>query len=349
MTDPAFISVPPIAEVLRRLAAAEPIDTGLAESVFGAIMRGECTGVQIAAVLTGLRARGETADELAGAVRALRSAMVRVAGAPDSAVDTCGTGGGRVTTFNISTTAAFVVAGAGVPVAKHGNRSFTSRSGSADVLESLGVRLSLPAERASEVLREVGLVFLFAPDHHPAMRHVGPIRRELGIPTLMNLVGPLANPAGVRRQVIGVAEAARGPLVAQALLRLGTVHALVVHAEAGMDEISPAGPTLVWEVRDGEVRSWTLHPAEFGVPPVALDALAGGSPVENGVRLTAIFNGADDQAGRWAVLLNAAAALHVSGRTASFAEALTAARHSLESGAAATVLRNLIGATRTFE
>lgn len=349
MTAPAAAPVPLVAEALRRLAADEPLDAHLAEEVFGAVMRGECTPTQIAALLMGLRARGETADELAGAVRALRGAMLRVMGAPENAIDTCGTGGGRLTTFNISTTAAFVVAGAGVPVAKHGNRSFTSRSGSADVLEALGVRLSLPADRAAAVLREVGLVFLFAPDHHPAMRHVGPVRRELAVPTLMNLVGPLANPAGVRRQVIGVAEAARGPLVAQALVRLGAIHALVVHAESGMDEISPSGPTLVWEVRDGGVTSWTLHPSELGVPNVSLESLAGGAPAENAARLCALFDGADDAAGRWAVLLNAAAALYVSGGIATLPDALTAARDSLESGAAARVLRQLVSATRTSE
>lgn len=347
MTASVPTPVPAVAEALRRLAAAEPIDAALAEQVFGAIMQGDCSAPQLAALLMGLRARGESADELAGAVRALRRSMVRVPDAPHNAVDTCGTGGGRISTFNISTTAAFLVAGAGVPVAKHGNRSFTSRSGSADVLEALGVRLSLPPERASAVLREVGLVFLFAPDHHPAMRHVGPVRRELAVPTLMNLVGPLANPAGVRRQVIGVAEAARGPLVAQALLALGAVHAMVVHAEAGMDEISPVGPTYVWEVREGAVHAWTLDPRELGVPDVTLEALAGGSPIENAERLRALLGGASDAAGRWAVLLNAAAALYVSGRVPSMADALTAARDSLESGAAAAVLAELRRATCT--
>lgn len=342
--DPAAAAVP---NALRQLAAGEPITQAMAEAAFTAIMGGTVPPTQIAALLTGLRARGESSSELVGAVRALRRAMVVVPGAPADAVDTCGTGGGRHTTFNISTAAAFVVAGAGVPVAKHGNRSFTSRSGSADVLEALGVTLSLAPEVAAAVLREVGLVFLFAPDHHPAMRHVGPVRRELGIPTLMNLVGPLANPAGVRRQVIGVSEAGRGPLVAEALLELGAEHALVCHAEAGLDEISPAGPTRIWEVRYGRVEPWTLEPAALGAPDVSLAALAGGDPAENAARMTALYRGESDPAGRWAVLLNAAAALYVSGRHATLPDALAAARDSLESGAAARVLGALVRTTRT--
>jgi anthranilate phosphoribosyltransferase len=337
----------PLLIALRRIAAAEPLPADLAADVFGAIMAGQATTAQIGALLAGLRARGESADELAGAVRALRAAMIPVPDAPADAVDTCGTGGGVVPTFNISTAAAFVVAGAGVPVAKHGNRSFTSKSGSADVLEALGVRVSLAPAEAGAVLRRAGIVFLFAPDYHPAMRHVGPVRRELGIPTLMNLVGPLANPAGVRRQVVGVAERARAPLVADALARLGAAHALVVHAEAGMDEISPDGPTRIWEVQDGAVREWTLEPARLGVPPVALSALEGGEPAQNASRVQGILSGADDMAGRWAVLLNAAAALYVSGRTTGFPNALAAARDSLQSGAAAQALQLLREATRT--
>ena len=228
-------------------------------AAFAVVMQGEATPVQTAALLMGLRAKGETADELAGAARALREAMVRVElENPDALVDTCGTGGGRVGTLNISTAAAFVVAAAGVPVAKHGNRSYTSRSGSADVLEALGVDIGLLPAEAPTVLRRAGLVFLFAPTYHPAMRHAGPVRRELAVPTIMNLLGPLANPAGVRRQVIGVSSADRAPLVAEALVRLGAVHALVFHAAVGMDEISPSGATLVWEVREGRVETWEV-------------------------------------------------------------------------------------------
>ncbi|HEU5039809.1 MAG TPA: anthranilate phosphoribosyltransferase, partial [Gemmatimonadales bacterium] len=207
---------------LELLAAGTSLDAGAAAAAFDVIMRGEASPVQIAALLMALRSKGETADELAGAATALRRAMVRLDLTGDEGtVDTCGTGGGRVGTLNLSTAAAFVVAGAGVRVAKHGNRSYTSRSGSADVLEALGIEIGLEPARAAEVLDATGLVFLFAPNYHPAMRHVGPIRRELAVPTIMNLLGPLVNPAGVRRQVIGVAEAARAPLVAGALARLG--------------------------------------------------------------------------------------------------------------------------------
>src|SRR6266850_292480 len=199
-------------------------------------MRGEATPAQIAALLMGLRVKGETPDEVAGAARALREAMVRVDAAGPHLVDTCGTGGGAVGTFNISTAAAFVAAGAGATVAKHGNRSFTSTCGSADVLEALGVGIGLDAPGAARVLREAGIAFLFAPTFHPAMRHVGPVRRELGITSVMNLLGPLANPAGARRQVVGVADRERAPLMADALARLGAVHAMVVHGRVGMDE-----------------------------------------------------------------------------------------------------------------
>jgi anthranilate phosphoribosyltransferase len=259
-------------------------------------------------------------------------------------VDTCGTGGGTATTFNISTTAAFVVAGAGVPVAKHGNRSFTSRSGSADVLEALGIDISLSPERAAQMLEEVGLVFLFAPDYHPAMRHAAPVRKELKTTTIFNLLGPLANPAGATRQVIGVSEVARGPVVAEALVRLGAEHALVVHAEVGMDEISPAGLTRVWEVagRESRVAEWTLEPAVYCLADQDLDALRGGGPAENADRLERILaDPSTDPAGRAAVLLNAAAAIYVSGERMGFGDAVVRAREALEAGHAALVLERL--------
>src|SRR5687767_1837595 len=228
-------------------------------------MRGEATAAQIAALLIGLRVKGETAEEVTGAARALRGAMIRLpVASTDDLVDTCGTGGGAVPTFNISTAAALLAAGAGVRIAKHGNRSFTTQCGSADVLEQLGVSLDAPVERVSRALEEAGIAFMFAPAMHPAMRHVGPVRRELGIPTVMNIVGPLANPAGAARQVVGVAERGRMPLLAGALAALGASHAIVVHGEPGMDEISPIGLTHVAEVRDGAVHEWTINPADYG-------------------------------------------------------------------------------------
>jgi anthranilate phosphoribosyltransferase len=268
--------------------------------------------------------------------------MVRVDLAdPEPLVDTCGTGGGRVGTLNLSTAAAFVVAGAGVPVAKHGNRSYTSRSGSADVLEALGIDIGLPPESAAGVLRAAGLVFLFAPTYHPAMRHVGPVRRELGVPTIMNLLGPLVNPAGVARQVIGVSDAARGPLVAEALRFLGARHALVLHADVGMDEVSPSGETTVWEVRDGAVSRWRLDPAQHGLHCEDLDGLAGGEPEDNARRIEALLVGDGGPAVRCAVLLNAAAALYVSGLAAGFAEAVERAEAALREGAAYAALQRL--------
>jgi anthranilate phosphoribosyltransferase len=327
---------------LQQLSEGLPLTAEVAAEAFDVIMRGEATPVQVAALLMALRAKGETADELAGAAHALRCAMVRLDGTgSDGLVDTCGTGGGRVGTLNISTAAAFVAAGAGVPVAKHGNRSYTSRSGSADVLEALGVDLGIGPPRAAEVLRDAGFVFLFAPTYHPAMRHVAAVRKELGVSTIMNLLGPLANPAGVTRQVIGVAAEDRAPLVAGALARLGAVHALVVHAAVGMDEISPSGVTRVWEVRDGELARWELQPRALGLECDDLSELAGGEPRENAQRLERLLDGDGAAVERCAVLLNAAAALYVSGREWTMAEAAERARESLESGAAARVLGKL--------
>jgi anthranilate phosphoribosyltransferase len=291
----------------------------------------------------GLRAKGETADEVAGAASALRHAMVPVVvDHPGRLVDTCGTGGGRVGTLNLSTAAGFVVAGAGVPVAKHGNRSFTSRSGSADVLEALGVNIQLTAERAAAVLCEAGLVFLFAPSFHPAMRHVGPVRKELGVPTIMNLLGPLVNPAGATRQVLGVADEARASLLTAALARLGAAHALVLHAEVGMDEVSPCGVTRAWEVRGGRVTEWLIEPRRYGLDCDDLDGLAGGEPAENAERIERLLETPDGApAIRCAVLLNAAAGLYVSGEDWSFEQAVERATHSLHSGAGREALERL--------
>lgn len=338
-----------VAHALRKLADGASLSATEAADAFGAIMRGQATPFQIGALLMGLRAKGESAEEIAGAARALREAMVPLAAdQPEMLVDTCGTGGGTVGTLNVSTAAAFIVAGAGVPVAKHGNRSYTSRCGSADVLEALGVDITLPADRAAVVLRETGFVFLFAPTYHPAMRHVASARKDLGVPTIMNLLGPLANPAGVRRQVIGVSDRARAPLVAEALRRLGAVHALVVHATIGMDEISPNGPTLVWEVLDGQVSEWTLDPATVGLAADDLSDLAGGAPAENAARIERLLHGADRKgsAARAAVLLNAAAALYVAGRRLTFAEAARCADETIRTGKASAALNRLREASK---
>jgi anthranilate phosphoribosyltransferase len=332
----------PLRFAIQQLAQGVSLDQETTAAAFGVVMRGEASPVQTAALLMGLRSKGETSDEVAGAVLALRCAMVRLeADDPQILVDTCGTGGGSVGTLNISTAAAFVVAGAGVPVAKHGNRSYTSRSGSADVLEALGIDIGLPPSSALKVLRAVGLTFLFAPTYHPAMRHVAPVRKELGVPTIMNLLGPLANPAGVGRQVVGVADAARAKLVAETLAALGTRHALVLHAAVGMDEISPSGATLVWEVRDGRVDAWEVTPARYGLDCENLEGLAGGEPAENATRIERLLAGEAEKVVRCAVLLNAAAALYVSANGWSLEEALDRAKESLASGAASTVLAQL--------
>jgi anthranilate phosphoribosyltransferase len=328
----------PLRLAIDHLARGVSLTAEATADAFGVVMRGGASPVQIAALLMGLRSKGETADEVAGAATALRCAMTRLPVAHDGLVDTCGTGGGRIGTLNISTAAAFVTAGAGVPVAKHGNRSYTSRSGSADVLEALGVDIMLSPERAAALLPRTGLVFLFAPTYHPAMRHAAPVRKELGVSTIMNLLGPLANPAGVTRQVIGVAESDRAPLVASALARLGAEHALVLHAAVGMDEISPSGVTRVWEIRDGVVQRWELDPRRHDLHCQDLDGLAGGDPAENAERIERLLAGDGGDAVRCAALLNAAAALYVSGNGWSMEEAVSRARSSLESGAGKRVL-----------
>jgi anthranilate phosphoribosyltransferase len=332
----------PLRSAIQQLAQGLSLDRETTTAAFGVVMRGEASPVQAAGLLMGLRAKGETAEEVAGAAMALRCAMVRLETSnPELLVDTCGTGGGRVGTLNLSTAAAFIVAGSGVPVAKHGNRSYTSRSGSADVVEALGIDINIPPIRAAEVLREVGLAFLFAPTYHPAMRHLAPVRKELGVATIMNLLGPLANPAGVVRQVVGVADESRASLVADALATLGVTHALVLHAAVGMDEISPAGRTLVWEVRAEGTTRWDLDPARYGLECGDLNGLAGGEPAENAARLEQLLSGRGSTPVRCAALLNAAAALYVSGNGWSFEEAVDRARRALTDGAGAKVLAHL--------
>jgi anthranilate phosphoribosyltransferase len=340
------VSAEPLREAIRRLAQHESLGAADTTAAFDVVMRGEASPAQVAALLVGLRVKGETADEVAGGARALRNAMVTLpADDPSSLVDTCGTGGGRVPTFNISTAAALLAAGAGVRVAKHGNRSFTSSCGSADVLEALGVRIELPVERMLGVLREAGIVFMFAPLMHPAMRHVGPVRRELGIPTLMNVLGPLANPAGAGRQVVGVAEEGRLPLLAGALAALRSVHALVVHGEPGLDEISPMARTRVVEVRDGGVHEWTVSPEAAGLEPATAAELAGGDPAANARTVLGVLDGTRRGGARTAVLLNAAAALYVAGHAPDFVAGVRAAESALDSGAGMAALDRLRAAS----
>jgi anthranilate phosphoribosyltransferase len=327
---------------IKRLAFGESLSAQDSADAFGVIMQGEASAAQISALLMGLRVKGETADEVAGAARALRGAMVLLeTDRADELVDTCGTGGGAVTTFNISTAAALVAAGTGVRVAKHGNRSFTSQCGSADVLEALGVPLDAAPREMADVLREAGIVFMYAPTMHPAMRHVGPVRREIAVPTVMNIVGPLANPADAGRQVVGVAEPRRLPLLAGALAALGTRHALVVYGEPGMDEISPLGPTSVSEIRDGTVVNWILDPRDYGFTGFKADELGGGNSAENASIIAEVLRGEGNPAGRAAVILNAAAALYVAGKGKRFDECVAIARAALAEGAGLVALNRL--------
>jgi len=319
---------------LESIADGQDLTVDEAERAFSRFMDGTATEIQMAGMLVGLRAKGVAPSEVAGGVRALRGAMVPVAfDDANRLVDTAGTGGGAVATFNISTAAAFVVAGAGAPVAKHGNRSFTSKSGSADVLEALGVRIELSPRRMGEVLRDAGIVFMYAPLLHPAMRHVGPVRRGLGLTTIMNILGPLTNPAGARRQVIGVADPRLLGLIPEALRELGHLRAIVVHGEPGIDEVSPVGKTLVAELRDGRVSRYEIDPEALGIEPVPAEELAGGEPRENAEIIRRVLAG-EPGAARSAVVANAAAALLAADLADSWAGAADLARRAIDDGAA---------------
>ena len=340
MTDTSPLEAD-LTELLRR-ATVRPLSADEAERAFNEVMEGRATPVQMAALLVAIRVRGATPQEVAGGVRALRRAMVPVPADADGLVDTCGTGGGAITTFNISTAAALLAAGAGVRVAKHGNRSFTSRCGSADVLEALGVRLELAPEREARVLEECGIVFMFAPLHHPAMRHIGPIRRELAMPTLMNVLGPVTNPAGARRQVVGVNDPALLELIAGALLELGHERALVVHGEPGMDEISPLGTTELLEVADGRITRATFDPArELGWERFDAMGLEGGERDDNARKVVGVLKGELGGSARAATVLNAGAAIWVSGQVDTLVDGVRRAESALDAGAGYDKLRAL--------
>jgi anthranilate phosphoribosyltransferase len=327
---------------IRQLAHGEALSAEDAAEAFAVIVQGEASAAQVAALLMGLRVKGETPQEVAGVARAFRLAMVQLpADRPDELVDTCGTGGGSVTTFNISTVAALLAAGTGLRVAKHGNRSFTSQCGSADVLEALGVPIDASPPQMANVLREAGIVFMFAPTMHPAMRHVAPVRREIAVPTVMNIVGPLANPAGAGRQVVGVADEQRLPLLAGALAALGSRHALVVFGAPGLDEVSPLGRTRVAEVRGGVVNEWTLDPRDFGFGTYAAEDLSGGGPADNARLVLELLRGAGPPGARAAVILNAAAALYVGGSAPQFSKCVTLATAALDSGAGLAALERM--------
>jgi anthranilate phosphoribosyltransferase len=322
--------------VLRTVLAGQDLSSAETARVVGAIMDETLTPVRASAFLAALAAKGESVAEIVGAASAMRERSIRVRHDLPLVIDVCGTGGDGARTLNISTAAALVVAGAGVPVAKHGNRAASSACGSADVLEALGVRLERSPEASARLLRSANISFVFAQFHHPAMRAVGPIRRELGVRTIFNLLGPLTNPAGVTRQVVGVATAAHVELLASALRELGSVAGAVVHARSGLDEVDGAGPTLVAQFDRGGSRRWTLEPADYGIVATRAD-LAGGDAQANARALVAILDGERSPRAD-VVCLNAALALVVAGAAVDIGDGLLRARASIERGAARAAL-----------
>ncbi|MCH7667462.1 MAG: anthranilate phosphoribosyltransferase [Acidobacteria bacterium] len=327
-------------------AALKRVTSGLAltrsemRGLIGNLMDGELSQPVQAALLAALATKGETSDEIAGAAEALRSRVRHVEHSFDDAVDTCGTGGDGKGTFNISTAAALVASAAGIPIAKHGNRAVSSKSGSADVLEALGVGVAVAPETAARMLDEIGICFLFAPNYHPAMKEVMPVRKALGVRTIFNVLGPLSNPAGAKRQVLGVYARELVDVMAQVLSDLGSVHALVVHGADGLDEITITGPTHVAELRDGRVESRTLEPEELGVKRASVADLAGGGPVENAAILRSVLAGEQGPPAE-ITLANAGAAIYVGGKAATLAAGVELARETLASGAALAKLEAL--------
>jgi anthranilate phosphoribosyltransferase len=337
-----------IQEALARILDRHDLSKPQAREVMNQIMEGKATPAQIGGFLVALRLKGETAAEIAGCAEAMRSHVLAVKPKRADLVDTAGTGGDGAGTFNISTAAALVAAAAGAGVAKHGNRAVSSSSGSADVLEALGFELELPAERIERSIDELGFGFLFAPSHHPAMRHAAPVRRELAARTVFNVLGPLTNPAGARAQVVGVYAPELVPTIATVLSRLGARRAFVVHGAGGIDELSPAGPNLVCEVAGGKVRSREIDPRDFGIPGCRPSDLAGGSPEENAGTIREIFAGAKG-AKREAVLLNAGGAVAAGGHARDLEEGYRVAGEALDSGAAGERLEELIAFSRAKE
>jgi anthranilate phosphoribosyltransferase len=325
--------------LLARLGAGETLSVDDAEAAFATIMDGDATQAQIAALLACLHLRGETLAELTGATRAMRARMTSVQ-APPGAIDVCGTGGDGFGTLNVSTAVAFVVAGCGVVVAKHGNRALTSRAGGSDVLAALGVNMDLPPGLLAAQLRTRGIAFLFAPRHHPALRHAAPARAEIGFRTIFNLLGPLSNPAGVTRQLTGVYDPAWAAPMAETLGALGATHVWLAHGQ-GLDELSLAGETSICEWRDGTLRRFTVTPEQAGLPRAPVEAIRGGDAAENAVALRALLEGAPG-AYRDTVLLNAAAALIVAGRAHDLRDGVEMAAHSLDRGAALDLLDSLV-------
>jgi anthranilate phosphoribosyltransferase len=323
------------------------VPAAVLDAAFAEIMDGKATAAQMAGLLVALRCKGETVGEIVAAAKALRSRAVMSASVDPKAIDLCGTGGDGAETFNISTTAAFVVAGAGVRVAKHGNRAASSRSGSVDVLESLGVRVDLPVEQAARVFEKAGIVTFFARRAHPAMKQMAPVRQELGVRTLMNCLGPLLNPAGVRLQLVGVYASELVQPIAEALGELGAIRALVVHGCDGLDEITTRGPTEAALLQAGSVSSIAINAAKLGIPPPLQGALRGGTPRENADIVRSLLAG-ESGARRDIVLINAGAAIWLAGAAEDLLEGLDLARRSIDSGAAQERLEVLIAVSNSI-
>jgi anthranilate phosphoribosyltransferase len=319
-------------EALAVIASGKTLSRAEAESAMGSVMAGEATPAQLGALLAALSMRGETPDEIAGFASALRTNALRVV-VEDGAIDVVGTGGDRSNSINISTITALVVAGAGGRVAKHGNRAASSQCGSADVLEALGVKIDLGPEGVAACVREAGVGFMFAPRFHPAMRHAGPVRREIGIRTVFNVLGPLANPAGVRRYLLGVPSMALGETMSRALVELGAERALVVYGTDGLDEISPSAQTRTWEVSPNGVRDGTISPEDLGLERAKRAEITGGDPVTNASAARRVLDGEPGGA-RTAVLMNSAAACYVAGLAGSVREGIGVASRAIDSGKA---------------
>ena len=334
-----------IKEAIKKVVCGHHLTEKEAAAIMEKIMAGETSPAQIASLLTAMSLKGETVEEITGFARVMRQSAEQVRSDHPVLVDTCGTGGGGSGTFNISTTAAFVVAGAGLPVAKHGNRSVSSRCGSADVLEELGIRLDLGREEVEACLREVGMAFLFAPSLHHSMQHAAGPRREIGIRTIFNILGPLTNPAGARAQVLGVYNPPLAETLARVLARLGSARAFVVHGAGGLDEISLAGPSVLCEVKEGSVRKGKLDPARFGFEYAPVSALTGGTPRENAVITRSILEG-EKGPRRDVVIMNAALGLVAGGAAGGITAGLKMAANSIDSGAALEKMQELADFTR---
>jgi anthranilate phosphoribosyltransferase len=335
-----------IQQAIARLLDGHDLSREEARATMAQIMAGESTPAQIAGFLVALRAKGETADEIAGCAQAMREHVVRVSPRRHDLVDVVGTGGDGANTYNISTAAALVAAAAGAAVAKHGNRAASSASGSADVLEALGFEVELPPERVERSIDELGFGFLFAQAHHPAMRHAAPVRRELATRTVFNVLGPLTNPAGARALVLGTYSPDLARTLAEALVRLDATRAYVVHGAGGIDELSPCGPNLVCEVEEGRVREYELDPLELGLERCHPDELRGGDPATNAAALREVLGGRGSGGHRSAVILNAAGGIAAAGHAETLREGIGAAREAIDSGAASARLDELVEFSR---